>query len=103
MGNNLQERIEARRIEVIHLHGVCNVRGHTSRENGIASDAFLMKAPCDILGSADLFGRISHFADVREHTLSRLTRPCLLAVYAMPADAPETPALLATLTIDPLF
>lgn len=55
MEKNLQEGIKARRIEMIHLHGVCNVRGHTSRENGIAPDAFLMKAPCNILGSADLF------------------------------------------------
>jgi hypothetical protein len=40
---------------------------------------------------------------LKKMSIVRHTNPCLLAVYAMPEAAPEVPALLATLMIDPLF
>jgi hypothetical protein len=40
---------------------------------------------------------------IPRHLREILTKPCLLAVYAIPAAAPLTPALLLTLIMEPCF
>lgn len=51
---NLQERVEASRIEVLHLDRRSDVGRNTAGQHTIAPDAFLMEAPSHILRSTDL-------------------------------------------------
>jgi len=51
---NLQERVEASGIEVLHLYRRSDVGCNTARQHTIAPDAFLVEAPSHILRCTDL-------------------------------------------------
>ena len=51
---NLQERVEASRIEVLHLDRRSDVGRNTAGQHTIAPDAFLVEAPGHVLRRTDL-------------------------------------------------
>jgi hypothetical protein len=95
-----QEGVEACGIKLVHLHRRRDVCRNAARKHTIAPNAVLVEAPRYVLCRSDLF---PHKHCTCKVSIETRTSPCLLAVYAIPAEAPDTPALLATLTIDPLF
>jgi hypothetical protein len=81
----------------------------TTRKDSVAPNPFRVESPGDVFGCADLRNSYQSMQNSKainrfSHDLTKiLTKPCLLAVYAIPAAAPLTPALLLTLTIQPCF
>ncbi|KAJ0168018.1 hypothetical protein CTA2_11205 [Colletotrichum tanaceti] len=106
-------------VPVARRDGHLDPRVHGARQHGVVLDAFLAEAPGHVLGFSDLWlestVRPMLFADPpppcrawteacksKKREASR-TKSCLLHVYAIPATAPEVPAVLAMLTMAPDF